>query len=55
MEELRNRYLCSEFPDVVAILSVVNADWGIRDMNEVAHSGSHEYYDALLVPPDGES
>ena len=30
LEELRNRYLCSESLDAVAILSVVNADWGIR-------------------------
>ena len=32
LEELRNRYLCSESPDVVTILSVVNADWGICDI-----------------------
>ena len=46
MEELRNRYLCSESLDAVAILSVVNADWGICDMNEAAHSRSREYYSA---------
>ena len=55
LEELRNRYLCSESPDAVAILSVVNADWGIRDMNEAARSRSREYYSALPAPPDGES
>ena len=55
LEELRNRYLCSESLDVVAILSVVNADCGIRDMNEAARSRSHEYYSALPAPPDGES
>ena len=55
LEELRNRYLCSESPDAIAILSVVNADWGIRDMNEVARSRSREYYDALPAPPDCES
>ena len=55
LEELRNRYLCSESPDAVAILSVINADWGIRDMNEAARSRSCEYYDALPAPPDGES
>ena len=55
LEELRNRYLCSESPDVVAILSVVNADWGICDMNEAVHSRSREYHDALPAPPDGES
>ena len=55
MEELQNCYLCSESPDVVAILSVVNADWGIRDMNEAARSRSREYYSALPAPPDGES
>ena len=55
MEELWNHYLCSESPDAVAILSVVNADCGIRNMNEAACSRSHEYYSALLAPPDGES
>ena len=55
LEELRNRYLCSESPDVVTILSVVNADWGIRNMNEAVHSRSREYYDALPAPPDNES
>ena len=55
LEELRNRYLCSESPDVVAILSVVNADWGIHDMNKAAHSRSREYYDTLPAPPDGKS
>ena len=55
LKELWNRYLCSESPDAVAILSVVNADCGIHDMNEAARSRSHEYYSALLVPPDGES
>ena len=55
LEELQNHYLCSESPDAVAILSVVNADWGIHNMNETAHSRSCEYYDALPAPPDGES
>ena len=55
LEELQNRYLCSEFPDAVVILSVVNADCGIRDMNEAVHSRSHEYYSALPAPLDGES
>ena len=55
LEELRNRYLCSESPDVVAILSVVNADWGICNMNEAARSRSRKYYNALPAPPDGES
>ena len=55
LEELRNHYLCSESPDVVAILSVVNADWGIRDMNEAARSRSREYYSALPAPLDSES
>ena len=40
---------------MVAILSVVNADWDIHDMNEVTRSRSREYYDALPAPPDGES
>ena len=40
---------------MVAILSVVNADWGIHDMNEAAHSRSREYYNALPAPQDGES
>ena len=34
---------------------MVNADWGICDMNEVARSRSREYYSALPVAPDGES
>ena len=51
LEELRNHYLCSESPNVVVILSVINADWGIRNMNEAACSRSHEYYSALPVPP----
>ena len=37
------------------ILSVVNADWGIRNMNEAVRSRSHKYYNALPVLPDGES
>ena len=55
LEELRNHYLCSESPNAVVILSVVNADWGIRNMNEAARSRSREYYSALPAPPDGES
>ena len=55
LEELRNHYLCSESPDAVVILSVVNADWGIRNMNEAAHSRSRKYYSVLLAPLDGES
>ena len=55
LEELQNRYLCSESLDVVAILSVVNVDCGIRDMNEAARSRSCKYYSALLAPPDSES
>ena len=55
LEELRNCYLCSESLDVVMILSVVNADWGIHDMNEAACSRSREYYSALPAPPDSES
>ena len=55
LEELRNRYLCSESPDAVAILSVVNVDCGIRDMNEVGRSRSREYYNELPVPRYGES
>ena len=55
LEELRNHYLCSESPDAVTILSVVNADWGICDMNEAAHSRSREYHNALPAPLDGES
>ena len=55
LEELCNRYLCSESPDAVAILSVVNAEWCIRDMNKAARSRSREYYDALPAPLDGES
>ena len=39
---------------MVTILSVVNADWGIHDMNEVARSRSCEYYSALPAPPDSE-
>ena len=55
LEELWNRYLCSESPDVVAILLVVNAGCGIRDMNKAVRSRSHKYYSALPAPPDGES
>ena len=55
LEELRNCYLCSESPDAVAILSVVNADCGICDMNEVACSRSRKYYSTLPASPDGES
>ena len=55
LEELQNCYLCSESPDAVAILSVVNADWGIHDMNEAAHSRSREYYSTLPAPPDSKS
>ena len=56
LEELQNRYqVCSESPDAVAILSVVNTDCGIRDMNEAARSRSREYYSALPAPPDSES
>ena len=55
LEELRNHYLCNESLNVVAILSVVNADWGIHNMNEAARSRSHEYYSVLPVPPDSKS
>ena len=55
LEELQNPYLCSESLDVVTILSVVNVDCGICDMNKAACSRSHEYYNELLVPQDGES
>ena len=34
---------------------MINADWGIHDMNEAARSRSHEYYSALPAPPDGKS
>ena len=54
LEELQNHYLCSESPDAVAILSVINADCGINDMNKAAHSRSCEYYNKLLAPQDGE-
>ena len=40
---------------MVAILSVVNADWGIHNMNEAVHSRSRKYYSALPAPPDSES
>ena len=55
LEELQNRYLCSESLDVVAILSVVNVDCGIRDMNEAVRSRSCKYYSALPAPPDSKS
>ena len=40
---------------MIAILLVVNADWGIHNMNEAAHSRSCKYYSVLPVPLDGES
>ena len=55
LEELRNCYLCSESPYVVAIVPVVNSDCGIHNMNKAAHSRSHKYYSTLLAPLDGES
>ena len=54
MEELRNCYLCSESSDVIAILSVVNVDCGICDMNKVVCSRSREYYNELLAFQDGK-
>ena len=55
MEELWNRYLCSESLYTVTILSVVNTDCGICNMNEAVHSRSRKYYGALLVPLNGKS
>ena len=55
LEELWNHYLCSESPDAVTILSVVNADCGIHNMNEVVCSRSRKYYNELLAPWDGKS
>ena len=47
LEELQNYYLCSESPDVVTILSMVNVDCGIHNMNKMVQGRSCEYYSKL--------
>ena len=54
LEELRNHYLCSKSPNMVAILSMVNADYGICDMNEMVWGRSCEYYSKLPMSSEDD-
>ena len=53
MEELRNRYMCSESPEAVTLLAEINADRDICDMTTQASARSLEYYRGLTAASGG--